>query len=187
VKITKSVLMGTVLRLGDVDARPEEALEILVKTSKCTAIARPKSWKKFTSRKGFDENSEPCTVFTELRQRTRYVKEKDAEEEDGETEKATTKARNADEDDILMADVKAENVEGATLTQDSDTEDDDDDKMSGEDDIDKEQLVRGFKYGTDYVPCPEGQFERLPTKKGMDICGFFKKVEVHFVIVQQHS
>ncbi|KAF8214293.1 SPOC like C-terminal domain-containing protein [Mycena galopus ATCC 62051] len=39
--------------------------------------------------------------------------------------------------------------------------------------VDKEEFIRGFKYGMTYVPCPDGQFERLPTKKGINICGFF--------------
>ena len=39
--------------------------------------------------------------------------------------------------------------------------------------IEKEELVRGFKYGSSYAPCPDGQFPRLATRKGIDICGFF--------------
>lgn len=44
--------------------------------------------------------------------------------------------------------------------------------------IDKEQLIRGFKYGTTYAPCPDGQFPKLPTKKGIDFEGFFKAKNV---------
>ncbi|KAG6878325.1 hypothetical protein C0993_008503 [Termitomyces sp. T159_Od127] len=46
IKQIKSVLMGTLLRLGDVDTKPDEAIELVIKTSKCTAMSRPKSWKK---------------------------------------------------------------------------------------------------------------------------------------------
>ncbi|KAJ7604911.1 SPOC like C-terminal domain-containing protein [Roridomyces roridus] len=41
--------------------------------------------------------------------------------------------------------------------------------------VDKDDRVRGFKYGTTYVPCPDGRLDRLPTKHGIDICGFFPK------------
>ena len=50
VKTSRSVLSPNVLRIGDVDTRAEEAIEILIKTSKCTAVNRPKSFKKFYTR-----------------------------------------------------------------------------------------------------------------------------------------
>ena len=44
-------MMPTILRLGDTQTRSEEAIELVVKTSKCTALARPKGWKRFARRK----------------------------------------------------------------------------------------------------------------------------------------
>ncbi|KAJ6519234.1 ku80-like protein [Mycena sanguinolenta] len=185
IKITKSTLMGTTLRLGDNATRPEEAMEINIKTSKCTAQSRPKSWKKFAERKKkkgangkvIDEDEddemdvdeeEPTqgakkkVVFTQLKMRTEYYvdrREHNSDDEGG---------------DVKMEDVKKE-------PEPEPEEDDDDDEESrptnkidpGLEQVDKEELIRGFKYGTTYVPCPDGQFERLPTKKGIDICGFF--------------
>ena len=49
-KETRSTLISNILRLGDPDNNPLEAIEITVKTSKCTALARPKSWKRFAPR-----------------------------------------------------------------------------------------------------------------------------------------
>jgi len=52
----------------------------------------------------------------------------------------------------------------------------DDEEKTGDNDlekVEKEELVRGFKYGTTYAPCPDGQFPKLPTTKGIQICGFF--------------
>ena len=40
-------MMPTILRLGDTQTRSEEAIELVVKTSKCTALARPKEKIKF--------------------------------------------------------------------------------------------------------------------------------------------
>lgn len=140
IKQTKSALLGTVLRIGDVDARPEEAMEILVKTSKATAIARPKSWKKFARRQKEESQEEAnipldeeTEVYAQLHMRTQYMIEKQPPE--GEEDQPPV----------------YEQLEGIT----------------------KEELVRGFKYGSSYAPCPGGQFERLPTRRGIDICGFF--------------
>lgn len=141
VKETKSALSGTVLRLGDVEDRPDQAIEILVKSSKCTALARPKSWKKFGRHK--DDNEDiimqdatevPTVTYTQLSMRTEYVIDKPVEEDDDE--------------DVKMEEDEPEVVE-------------------------KESLIRGYKYGTSYAPCPDGSFPRLETKKGIDFCGFF--------------
>ncbi|KAG2046414.1 SPOC domain-like protein [Suillus hirtellus] len=145
-KETKSALMGTVLRLGDVDVRPEEAIEILVKASKCTALARPKSWKKFYRReKTGDEmqvDEEEMTVFAQLKMRSEYYIDRSTQEGE-EQDKMDTSS------------------------------DDEKDKDKNLEKVEKEQLIRGFKYGSTYAPCPDGQFRRLNTRKGIDICGFF--------------
>ncbi|KAJ7139489.1 SPOC like C-terminal domain-containing protein [Mycena epipterygia] len=180
IKLTKSTLMGTTLRLGDVNSRSEEAMEINIKTSKCTALNRPKSWKKFGVRERkkkrgpggkiveWDEDEEmevdepaeegvPKKVtFVQLKMRTEYYVDR--------------RDHNSDNED---GDVKMEEVE-----KESEPEEDEDGAPTnkidpGLEQVDKEELVRGFKYGTTYVPCPDGQFGRLPTTKGIDICGFF--------------
>lgn len=177
IKVTKSVLMGTTLRLGDTDSRPEEAMEINVKTSKCTAQSRAKSWKKFGERKKrredgkakvedddeddeMDVDGEPTqgakkkVTFAQLKMRTEYYVDR----------------RDHDEDE----DVKMEEVEKEPEPEPEEDDDGPTNKIDpGLEQVDKEELIRGFKYGTTYVPCPDGQFGRLPTKKGIDICGFF--------------
>ncbi|KAF8887717.1 SPOC domain-like protein [Infundibulicybe gibba] len=161
IRQVKSALTGTLLRLGDVETRAEEALEINVKTSKCTALGRPKSWKKYAKREhgakegaSEDEDMEEESgknVYTSLKMRSEYYvdpNEGDSEGEDG---------------DVKMEPVDDENDEvenKAKLNENLEK-------------VEKEQLVRGFKYGTTYTPCPDGQFPRLSTQKGIDICGFF--------------
>ncbi|KAF8171709.1 SPOC like C-terminal domain-containing protein [Mycena galopus ATCC 62051] len=190
IKITKSTLMGTTLCLGDNATRPEEAMEINIKTSKCTAQSHPKSWKKFAERRrrrgeggkagaGDDDDNDDDedmdvdeeqptqgakkkVTFTQLKMRTEYYVDRRDHNSDNEGE-----------------DVKME--EPAKEKEPEPEDDDDDDEEGGAtnkidpglEQVDKEELIRGFKYGTTYVPCPDGQFERLPTKKGIDICGFF--------------
>ncbi|KAI0039555.1 SPOC domain-like protein [Auriscalpium vulgare] len=152
VKQTRSTLMGNVLRLGDPDNHPFEALNIVVKTSKCTALGRPKSWKRFAKRELsteekdamiVDEEEEKKAVWAQLKMRTEYYVKHGKEEEEEDNK-----------DDVDKMNV------------------DDDDKKEGEK-VEKEQLVRGFKYGSSYAPCPEGSFPRLSTFQGIEICGFF--------------
>lgn len=160
IKQTKSVLMGTVLRLGDVDTRPEKSLEIMVKTSKCTAINRPKSWKKFSVRKEEDDekakmalDGEGYVRYAQLKQTSEYFVDKRDKDEDG---------------DVKMEEAEEELDDGTKKK----------DPTEGMESVDKETLVRGFKYGTSYAPCPDGQFLRLNTKKGIEISSFFPKKRV---------
>ncbi|KAI0344219.1 SPOC domain-like protein [Trametopsis cervina] len=150
VKQTKSALLGTVLRLGDTETNTEESIEITVKVSKCTSLARPKTWKKFALRRRpedpedvvmkepDDEDDERKVLFAQLGMKTKYVLDSASEGEQ--------------EDDETSADATKEM-----------------------DPVEKEDLIRGFKYGTSYAPCPDGTFPRLPTRKGIDICGIISK------------
>ncbi|EPS98095.1 hypothetical protein FOMPIDRAFT_152276 [Fomitopsis schrenkii] len=170
IKETRSALLGTVLRLGDVDTRSDEAIEILCKTSKATAIQRPKSWKKFSRRgkhkkEGQEEKNEEdepmqvdededetAAVFAQLRVRTEYVAERPGPPPKGDGEVSQV------EEDVTMADAgDAKDKEAQTHLEV----------------LNKEELIRGFKYGSSYAPCPDGQFPKLATRKGIDICGFF--------------
>ncbi|KAH8120739.1 SPOC domain-like protein [Phellopilus nigrolimitatus] len=148
VKMTKSALIGTTLRLGDIDVRAEEAVELPVKMSKCTALVRPASMKKFAKRvetaeeqtlRDVDDDESRKDVYAQLAMQTEYFVSKDENADDEKDE---------DEDEGKQGEDGAEKV-------------------------DKEQLIRGFKYGASYAPCPDGQFPRLSTRKGIDICGFF--------------
>jgi len=184
IKTTKSALMSTILRVGDVQNKPTESVEIQVKLSKCTAIARPKSWKRVMLRKK-DKDKD---------------KDKDGEEGSDGTEGDAEELMDVDEGDTYV-----ELKKRSEYYRDSDKSGDDDDddeegevrvkeEKSGYDDaqverdgqvkleddrrVEREELIKGFKYGSTYVPCPDGQFDRLKTKKGIDICGFFKSKNV---------
>ena len=156
IKQTKSALTGTVLRLGDVENHPEEAIELSIKTSKCTALLRPKSWKKFARREDANDATaaeKTKVVFAQLQMRTEYYVDR-SEEQDEDAQDASTVV-DADGDQVMKDEEEAK------------------DKETNLEKVEKEQLIRGFKYGATYVPCPDGQYPRLNTKRGMDICGFF--------------
>ena len=178
IKEVRSTLMGTVLRIGDVDTRSDEAFEISVKASKCTALARPKGWKKFALRKAAtrdamdmeldeeeqSEEDDRKTTFAQLRLRTEYYIDRNAgDEEDEEDEEGDVRMKEEDDEKNLLD--KGEN-------------DPEKPKDNNLEKVEKEELVRGFKYGTTYAPCPDGQFPKLPTRKGIQICGFFLEKNV---------
>ncbi|KAF9524665.1 ku80-like protein [Crepidotus variabilis] len=170
IKQTRSALLGTVLRLGDVDTRGEEAIELTVKASKCTATARPKSWKKFGLRERTTDEMDQTqddedaanarAAYAMLKMRSEYYVDRTPGEED---EDGDVKMKREDDDENLL---------------DAKNDDEDEDKevnVESMEKVEKEDLIRGFKYGTTYAPCPDGQFPRLHTRKGIDICGFFPK------------
>ena len=150
VKVTKSALAQTTLRLGDVETRDEEALQIGVRVAKCTSLVRPGSWKRFFGSAiesgDEDEDAERKTAFKELKSRTEYVIDRSSE---GEDEDKKVDVTDFEEDEV---------------------QDDDESQLET---VDKENLIKGFKYGSTYVPCPDGKFPTLNTKMGIDICGFF--------------
>ena len=149
VKQTKSALMGNVLRLGDVDEHPEDAIEIIIKTSKCTAYARPKSFKKFARfsnddediimRDADDDHDKLKATYGQLSMQTRYMYDPTGPHDD----------------------------------EDEELTDEEPEKKANLVEVEKEDLIRGFKYGSSYVPAPEDNFPKLETRKGIDICGFF--------------
>jgi ATP-dependent DNA helicase 2 subunit 2 len=167
------VLQATILRLGDVEVRPEEALEVSVKTSKCTALSRPKAWKKFALREEEGEEGEDETaidqdderrreeaIFAPLRMRTEYyIDRREGREEDEEDEEDNGSDGPDDDGDYTM-----KNGKSAMLEK-----------------VDDGQRVRGYKYGSTYVPCPDDDFPRLKTTKGIDICGFFQAKNVRLL------
>ena len=72
--------------------------------------------------------------------------------------------------------------DGAADNADDDGPDDEEARKRAQDEadkrlikIEKEELVRGYKYGASFAPAPEGGFPKLKTQKGMDICGFFSR------------
>ena len=182
IKTTRSALMGTTLRIGDIHNKPTESMEIQVKMSKCTAIARPKSWRRVMLRRKDkdkdkdkveegasdetqDDAEEPMDVtegdtYVELKKRSEYYRDSDkSDQDDEEGDRPQAKEEKMDYDD---ARVKR------------------DEQLTIEDDrrVEREELIKGFKYGSTYTLCPDGQFDRLKTKKGIDICGFFKSRDV---------
>lgn len=160
VREVRSTMSGNVLRIGDTEVRPEEALELMVKTSKCTALSRPKSFKKFARRKQTaeeaaaaedkmdEDGAEESTIFAQLRMRSEYYLEED--------KPGSVKDEDAMNKDVDENDAQAQREKRLVK-------------------VEKEELVRGYKYGASFVPAPDDEFPKLPVRKGMDICGFFPR------------
>lgn len=143
-------MMSHILRIGDAEEHPEESIEIPVKVSKSTMLARPKSLKKFAPRPSDrDEGQNGTTTYAQLSIRTEYY-----------LNKHTTDLSEAEK--VELKEEEEENIDAVELEM-----------------FEKEELVKGFKYGTTYVTCPDGHFENLPgANVGIHICGFFPESKV---------
>ncbi|KAK7468469.1 ATP-dependent DNA helicase yku80 [Stygiomarasmius scandens] len=160
IKETASNPMRSVLRIGDAEGKPDQAIEIDISTTKCTAVANNKAWKNFAVRMKegtkdeeeilIGEDGSRLIVYAQLKKQAGwYVDTK--EENDDDDDKKSIKKEDGDGDVKMEEDSDSE-----TLVQ-----------------VEKENLIRGYKYGTGYVPCADDSFLRLETKKGIDIIGFF--------------
>jgi ATP-dependent DNA helicase 2 subunit 2 len=166
VKMTKSVLLSTTLRFGNVEDENlrEESISLAVRTSKATAITRPPTMKKFVRKEREpnrmdwegDGGVRALEEFAPVNRRTDYYIQKRTEEGKAKAE-PDIKAEEIDESDLQLAPLK--------LLDDSER-------------VESEQLVRAYKYGATYIPFEEGTFLKLETKKGLDICGFMPASKV---------
>ncbi|EJD55401.1 SPOC domain-like protein [Auricularia subglabra TFB-10046 SS5] len=154
IKETKSAALSTVLRIGDPEGHPDEAVEITVRTAKATAVTRPPTMKKFAKREPKDED-----------------KDEDKDKMDVDEVK---KEEEEPENDIYV-ELKASTEYYAKKVKDEEGEKKDvEDAADGElDQVDKQETVNVLKYGASWVDEPEGGFEGLATRKGIDLYGVF--------------
>ena len=166
VKTTKSVLLSTVLRFGNVEDETlrDEAISLAVRTSKATAITRPPAMKRFVRKEREpnrmdwegDDAMRALEDFAPVNRRTDYYIEKRSENGEVKAE-PDIKVEEIDESDLQLA--------PRNLLDDFER-------------VEPEELVRAYKYGATYVPFEEGTFLKLETKKGLDICGFMPASKV---------
>ena len=111
-----------------------------------------------------DDDEEPMDIaegdtYVELKKCSEYYRDSDQSDEDDDEDQTRGEEEKMDYDDAGV------NRDGQLAVED--------DRR-----VEREELIRGFKYGSTYTPCPDGQFDRLKTKKGIDVCGFFKSRNV---------
>ena len=172
IKITKSTLSKTTLSIGDIHLRPDESIQIMVKTGKATATVRPPSLKKFAMRtdgsggpKESQHQPQPSKPtmpslgdVAPLEMRTQYVVK---ESDDIDDPKANKPIRDFDDED-------EEDVSKDTF-QDSQR-------------VEKEDLTRAYKYGSTWIPIEDESADRLSTVKGLEVIGFSYEDLVRFPI-----
>lgn len=167
IKNVRSMLTGYELRIGDFDVRPKQAVELNVKTSKCTSLLRPPTMKKFAHNIPLEgevkEIDDDTQLFKQLHMATDYLVDPDEDVKQTQDTQSQTQAQ----------------TQTQTLSH-TDTQT----QLSGEPEnagnqsfsgqrVEKEELVRGYKYGSTFVPCEDDYFQKLPTRKGIDVLGFF--------------
>ncbi|EJT98868.1 SPOC domain-like protein [Dacryopinax primogenitus] len=155
-KSTQSTLASTWMRLGDREtaeaAGSEGFLEIPIKVAKATSAAKPLSMKKLHKRGGRG-------AWHAVGLQTDYVVYEGGEEE----EESKPKAEGEDEE--MRGEEDEERTEPENERQ--------------EVPVEKEELVKAYKYGATWVPCEEGEFEKLQTTKGMEVIGFVPESKWH--------
>lgn len=176
VKEVKSTLGATILRLGDTEENREESIEITVRTSKATAIARPPSMKKFARLEGpqtgdsmewEDESGHRAIQYAPVKSRTdHFIKEEGPATSPNGSPK---KLEDVPEVKVELDD-DGEPITNGTLTEPQDP--------SSIRQIPEENTVSAYKYGSTYIPVEKADFEQLKTEKGLDLLGFIplKKV-----------
>lgn len=150
VKQVKSQLQANVLRIGDTTSYPQQSREIFIKASKCTAAAHPPSLKKFYKRDRSDKMDEDVDMSDV------YVQLKHQTDYMFKPGQKPEESEEVEENKADSSGQKEKNTEKA----------------------ERQDLIKGFKYGTSFAPCPDGEFPRLESPKGMDICGFIEERDV---------
>ena len=161
IKITRSTLSKTTLSIGDIHLKPDESVQILVKTGKATAIVRPPSLKKFAVRtdgssskesEHQSQQSKPVMPALEdvapLEMRTQFVVKK------------------SDDIDALKANKPIRDFD------DEDEEDEYKDTFQDSQSVEKEDLTRAYKYGSTWIPIEDESADKLSTVKGLEVVGF---------------
>ncbi|KAG8758277.1 ATP-dependent DNA helicase II subunit 2 [Ceratobasidium sp. 423] len=144
---TKSAMSNNIFRIGDTEAFPEQAIEIAVKTSKATALVRPHSMKKFTKREVVPPTQGgPTQAGSTPDDYKHYVELK------RRTEYIVKLIENSNDEEGEEGDEEKQEPQGEV--------------------VEKETLVKAFKYGSTWVPCEEGHFEGLHTRKGIEVHAF---------------
>jgi ATP-dependent DNA helicase 2 subunit 2 len=175
---------NNVLRFGDPEQHPDQSINLTVRTSKATAIARPPSMKKFAqinaqhNGDAMDWDGQRAIEYAPVKTRTdHFVKEEEAEadvpEENGPAE---PKALKNDDGVKLELDEDGEpigmNNGELMLAAGGDG--------PGMRAVGDENTQLAFKYGSTYIPADKTDFEKLQTEKGMDILGFIPQKKVWF-------
>ncbi|KAH7104333.1 SPOC domain-like protein [Auriculariales sp. MPI-PUGE-AT-0066] len=152
-KETKSVLQTQTLRISDPETFPAEAVQIQVRVSKATAVTRPPTLKKFGRRLKKKE------------------KDADAEMDIDEVEEDPTRD--------IYAQLTARTDYFVKMGKDENGQEYEVKIPVGElpsrglDKVEDDELVSVYKYGASWVDAPEGGFQKLATRKGMDLFGVF--------------
>ncbi|KAG8856720.1 ATP-dependent DNA helicase II subunit 2 [Serendipita sp. 411] len=171
VKETRSSLLNQVLRFGEPTDDPDRSIELNVRVSKATAIARPPAMKKFgrinqqeSAMDWNDEMGELSTAqYAPVKSRTdHFIKEFGEDKNAQEQPKAIQNEPNVkielDEDGVPIL---TDDTTLMTLPENATSID--------------ENTQLAYKYGSEYIPVDKADFSQLQTKKGLDIVGFMPR------------
>ncbi len=201
-----STLQKIDLRIGDTEINQQEGIEIPIKYSKATSVARPPSLKKVIAKELPKSRNLPSSVMggesqgsgsygghgrgfpparqmqhgneADLTAYTKHVILRKIEAEEQATAMDIDKAFHpaATDRPFHAEEMEEEQMEVQELAEGSD------DKKAREKfeevEVNKDNLVKAYKFGDQWIPIKEEDFTAMETVAGMDVLGFVKSDHV---------
>lgn len=176
--------MKSVFRIGSTELNGDEGIEFAIRYSKATSLARPISLKRVIKEKV--EAMRPTKGLAGERSQV-------GEEGNGSTSTSTVEEGGALIGEGLEADVtpfikyvvmrkkdKDKNMDvdvDGEVNELSDGENDNNNEEQEwvEEEVDKENLKKAYKFGSTWVPIDEDDFEKMVSTAGLDVLGFIKE------------
>jgi ATP-dependent DNA helicase 2 subunit 2 len=187
---SKSILSKSVFRIGEKSDSPEQAIEVPIRYSKATSLARPQSLKKVIASqvarpkilsesitasqsqvpRTSQSNSQIQSAGTSTAAGTSGIAGIEADVS-AFTKYYVVQKKNEQDEDVEMG----ETSEGDRRIEDADGEDEGEYE---EMEVDIENCTKAYRFGSTWVPLNEEDFETMPTKSGIEVLGFIKETGV---------
>jgi ATP-dependent DNA helicase 2 subunit 2 len=186
----KSMLSKSIFRIGEMADSPEQAIEVPVRYSKATALARPQSLKKVIASQVARLKTLPESITAGASQAPRASQSQSQLYGAGTSTAAVTSGIAGIEADVSaytkyfvvqkkeeQEDIEMEDGEGERRIQDDDA-DVEDEAQYEEMEVDIANCTKAYRFGSTWVPLNEEDFDTMPTTSGFEVLGFIKQTGV---------
>ncbi|KAJ9120113.1 hypothetical protein QFC22_003011 [Naganishia vaughanmartiniae] len=181
----------SVFRIGSAENDSKEAIEINIRISKATALARPQSLKKVIASKVTRPKVLPESVIASQGQSSRAAQSQTQLDTVGRPSASMAAGIAGIEADVSRFTkyyvLKKNRHDGEDVDMDANGDarriDDEDDENDSEPEyeeieVDKENCTKAYRFGSTWVPMNDEDFETMETTAGFDVLGFLKAGEL---------
>lgn len=194
----KSMLSKSVFRIGEKSDSPDQAIEVPVRYSKATSLARPQSLKKVIASQVARPKILSESITASQSQAPRASQFNSQLLASGPSTAAGTSGiagieadvsaftkyfvvqkKNEQDQDVEMEDGSG----GEHRIEDADEDEGEYEEME----VDIESCTKAYRFGSTWVPLNEEDFETMPTKSGIEVLGFIKETGVNVARVERPS